>query len=222
MKAATIFLLMSSLVAIGSACCTPDQWEGLESVFGGYASRKHHGILPEYIWVSYDAANNRSAAFLAIYVDTNPRPREYKIVIRYDNDSCEGKLYVLDVHIDKCWTKSLKYPFRKACIPPDAKFVGNYSLGLKGGFNVSVYDVRGRQFKAFVSVEKISETECVPVGESITGRARGVDYLQAIEFVNITPGIKNETVFDIPEQCKHSEDGDLPEELVREHYIMAL
>ncbi|XP_059179083.1 ependymin-related protein 1-like [Physella acuta] len=218
MQVTAVIVTLCSVVALGYACCTPDQWEGAEASIGGWATKKRHGLLKEYIKVSYDATNNRTAAFLD-YVNGD-FSNKYQIVTRYDEGV--GKLYVVDLKKDKCWTKELTRPFRKACIPDSAKSMGEYYLGLEGGFKVSGFEVKGKSFQVFVSVQLLDNNQCVPVGETVTGSLRKADFVQNVGFINVTPGIKNETVFDIPKACEKMEDFSLAEELSREHYIMAV
>uniref|UniRef100_A0A0B7B9J2 Mammalian ependymin-related protein 1 n=1 Tax=Arion vulgaris TaxID=1028688 RepID=A0A0B7B9J2_9EUPU len=216
----SIVLLICSMVALSSACCTPDQWEGVESSLGGYARIFHHGLIQEYIDVAYDAVNNRTAAVLDYR--NGKFSNKYRIVTRYDNDASTGKLYVLDIKKEKCWTKTLNRPFRKACIPAEAKALGTYSVGLVGGLNATAYEVRYKQIVAYVSVQDLGNDVCVPVGEAIYGKLKKVDFIQNVGFINITPGIRNETVFDVPKQCQEDDDYNLAEEFSREHYIMAV
>lgn len=218
MTPVSVALLLCSVVALSSACCTPDQWEGQESSIGGYAKFIYHGLITEFLEVSYDAINNRTAALLRY--SSGKYFKHFKIVTRYDDG--EGKLYVVDLKKLKCWTRTLKRPFRKACIPSHARSVGNYSLGLKDGFNVTGYEIGGKYVSAFISVEETSDGQCVPVSEAVFGRVKKVDFIQTIGFINIEQGIKNETVFDVPKECKKEEDYDMAEYLIRDSFIMAI
>ncbi|BFZ03470.1 hypothetical protein BsWGS_06509 [Bradybaena similaris] len=218
MAFAQVIMLLCSVVALSTACCTPDQWEGEEATIGGYAGRRRAGLLKEFIAVAYDGTNNRTAAF--VDYQNGEHSNKFKIVTRYENG--HGKLYVVDLKKGKCWTKSLERPFRKACIPDDAKKIGSYYLGLKDGFKVTGYDIRGRSINAFVSVETLDDNQCVPVTEAVYGKLRKVDFVQTVGFINVVAGIRNETVFDIPKECEKREEFSLAEELSREHYILAI
>jgi hypothetical protein len=219
MYATAVVLLFCSVVALGLSCCTPDQWEAQEGVIGGFAGRKRHGLVQEYIEVAYDATNQRTAAFVDVH--SGEYCNKYKVVTRYDSDG-KGKLYVYDLKKDKCWTKTLDRPFRKACIPSEAKSFGSYFLGLSGGFNVTGYQVGGERIQAFVSVQEIGNDQCIPVSEAVFGKVRNVDFLQNVGFINVSPGIRNETIFHIPRKCERMEDTSMAEEFTRDHYILAI
>jgi len=113
---------------------------------------------------------------------------------------------------------------REACIPKDAKDLGEYYLGLEGGFKVHSYLVHKGPIFASVTVSDIDAKKglCAPVGEILSGKMRGVGFLQNVGFVNITPGIKNETVFDVPKECNEEVDFSLAAELERDHFILGI
>lgn len=213
-----MILLLCSVVALSIACCTPDRWEGDEVTLGGYAGRRRTGLVKEFIRVAYDGVNKRTAAFLDYR--RGEHSNKYRIVTRYEND--KGRLYVVDLKDRKCWTKTLERPFRKACIPAEAKPVDSYYLGLKDGFKVTGYDFRGKSINAYVSVQTLENNQCIPVTEAVFGRLKRVDFIQNVAFVNIESGIRNETVFEIPKECEKREEFTLSEELTREHFIMAI
>lgn len=220
MDTGSFVLLFCSVFALSSACCTPDKWEGGEGVFGAYAEQKKHGLIKEHIRVAYDGVNNRTAAFVELR--GGEHSTKLRVIVRYDNDDGEGKLYVVDLKRDKCWVKSLKHSFRRACIPDDAKSVGDFYVGLYGGFKATAYEVRARDLEATVSVEKLDNNQCLPIGESLHGRRNKVDFVQHVGFFDITLGIKNETVFDVPRQCQQKDDFSFAQELTRDHFIMAI
>ncbi|CAL1530440.1 unnamed protein product [Lymnaea stagnalis] len=211
-------LVLCSFVALSSAVCTPDQWEGTEASIGGWATHKRNGLLKEYVRVAYDFTNKRSAAFLEYR--NGEYSNKFRIVIKYEGEV--GNLYVVDLKKDKCWTKKLDRPFRQACIPEKAKAVGDYYMGLKGGFKVSGFALEGERVSAFVSVQLIDNNQFVPVGEAVYGKLRKVDFVQNVGFIDITPGIQNATVFDVPKECEKKDDFTLAEELTRDHYILAI
>uniref|UniRef100_A0A0B6ZEM9 Mammalian ependymin-related protein 1 n=1 Tax=Arion vulgaris TaxID=1028688 RepID=A0A0B6ZEM9_9EUPU len=217
MFAAAVIIFICSVLALSSACCTPDQWEGEEAIIGGYTGQRNRGILKEFVRVAYDAVNTRTAAF--VDYRSGEHSNKFKIVTRYENG--EGKLYVYDLKKDKCWTKTLDRPFRKACIPSEAKSIGSYYLGLKNGFKLTGYEFKGKRINAFVSVEEIGN-ECIPVTEAIYGRLNKVGIVQNIGFINISRGIRNTTIFDVPRKCEKKEDFSLAEELTRDNFIMAV
>ncbi|KAK7096295.1 hypothetical protein V1264_005604 [Littorina saxatilis] len=178
-----ILLAVVALVGIvcevnGEACCTPDQWQGVQASVSGFVYRHKPGRVEGVVYVFYDYANKQSAAF-ANYTSSSAKPRSYRIVTRYSNKTCascsSGKLYVVDLKTDKCYTKKLDRPFRKACIPDSAKDTGSFSLGagdasLKTrGYNL---ELRSQKYQLDFKLS-VTEEGCIPVSELVTGVARG-------------------------------------------------
>jgi len=205
------------------ACCTPDQWEGGEGSVGGYAKMFKKGAIRENSYISYDATNKRSSVFLN-YVNGDYE-NKFHIVTRFEeDDDCKcGRMYILDEKKKECTVKRLE-KFRKACIPEDAKSFGEYYMGLKGGFKVQGFTMHKGPIFASVTVANLDDKTCVPVGEVLAGSLRRVSFMQTIGFVDITPGIKNETVFAIPEECKDVKETDelLEASLERDHFVLAI
>ncbi|BFZ17871.1 hypothetical protein BsWGS_20910 [Bradybaena similaris] len=222
MTTALVVVLACAVVALSSACCTPDQWEGVQTAFGGYAStiRPSSGIISMDSAISYDAKNNRSASFIT----GSGRGEEFKLKLLtiYDNKSGAGKLYVMDYIKDVCNTVILRTPFRRSCVPAEAKPVVNFSLGYAPAIKAVGYQIPGKEVQTFLSVQDLGNNQCVPVSEALYGTVRQVNIVETVAFINITSGIKNETVFDIPEKCQKMTDSNLAERLLHEYYIMAI
>lgn len=223
----TVCVFMCAVVALAWSCCTPDQWEGAEGAIIGYhGPGKHGGLIREYIQVAYDFTNKQSAANL--YYFNKGIKAEFKVIVKYDKEcqdaNCAGgKMYVYNVKDKKCWEKSIKGAFRKACIPEKAKYMGDYYLGLEGGLKASAYEFDGKHFTASISVSSVGKNQCVPIGETIAKQGR-YSTLSNVGFLNITTGIKDPSVFDVPAACKETEDMYFPymEVLAKEDHFFAL
>ncbi|XP_005098796.1 ependymin-related protein 1 [Aplysia californica] len=216
--------LVACFAACAWACCTPDQWEGYEGSSAGYAKFFKKGAVVEHAYVAYDYTNRRSAVFLS-YINGDYE-NKFQIVTRYeedDNDK-ERRMYFVDEKKNKCWTKKLEREFHKACIPKDAKEHGSYYLGLKGGFKVRSFDVAKGPIYAFVTVADLDNDLCVPVLEQLSGKLRRISFIQDTQFVDLTPGIKNATVFDVPKQCDEAEETDelFAASVERDHFILGV
>jgi len=180
--------------------------------------------MKEYSSIHYDFKNKRSALFMNIV----KRDEEHKLQVvslcDAKDENCE--VYVVDLKKNKCWTKKKAGGFRKACIPDDAKDLGEFSLGLKGVFKVHSYEVKKSIKRGFVeasvTVSVIDDGVCVPVGENISGVMKRVGFMQNVGFIDITAGIKNETVFDVPKQCEHGLDLNIEADFERDHFILAI
>ncbi|KAK3738467.1 hypothetical protein RRG08_034757 [Elysia crispata] len=221
MQWTSVALIFCSVAALGWTCCTPDQWEGIGSQFSSYAGFFHHGLIKEFSNVAYDFTNNRSAVFLRYY--SGDIEAKIKIVVRFDGEDEGGFLYVDHYDRHMCWKKKLEGKFRKCCIPKHAKRLGDFSLGLKGDYNVTSYDIKGKRLNIALTVQELGENVCAPVAQFAIGRVGYYDVLRNVGFVNITPGIKDETVFDVPPDCEDDWSGfDLPIDIDRQDYILGI
>jgi len=220
----TLSLVLCFAVCVWAGCCTPDQWEGYQPSSAGYSARHRKGQMKEFAKVSYDFTNKRKALFMTL-IDRD-KEKKFQIVTRYGDDMNEeeGTIYVVDLKENKCWTKKTEREFRKACIPDKSKVAGHGYLGLEGkGLKITAYEIATREVDAMVTVNNLDENTCVPVGEVVSGemRRKRVSFMRNVAFIDITPGIKNETIFDIPKQCEENLDTTLEAELERD-FIMAV
>jgi len=214
--------LVLCFAAACQACCTPTQWEGYQPSQAGYSGRHKRGGMKEFASVHYDAVKSRKAIFMTLV--TGDKESKFHIIQRYGDDDEEGgKVYIVDLVRDKCWTKRTRKPFRSACIPKGAKAVGSGSLGLAsgpGGLKITGYEVEKGTVEALVTVYKIDEETCVPIAETVSGMIKRVGFMSTASFIDITPGIKNETVFDIPKQCEEKLDMSIEAAFERDHFVM--
>jgi len=219
----TLSLVLCLAVAI-QACCTPSQWEGYQPSMAGYAGRHKRGGIKEFASVHYDADNNRKAIFMTLV--NGDKESKFHVVQRYGDDDEEGgKIYVVDLVRDKCWIKKTEKPFRMACIPKGSKVAGSGSLGLEtgaGGLKITGYEVKKGDVEALVTVYKINEDVCVPIAETVSGMIKRIGFMKTASFIDITPGIKNATVFDIPKQCEEKLDMSIEAAFERDHFVMAV
>lgn len=208
--------LASCLAFAMGDMCTPDQWEGYEGSVGGYIHHGHPGIIQEWMKVSYDAKSKAKAAFISYH--NNEYENKFQVVMRHDDDSDDsGRLYIVDLKTDKCWSKKMEGPFRKACVPGDAKHLGDHYMGLKGkGLQVSMFYVHVKDVTCVLSVQKQGDV-MIPIGENLFGKAMKTAFIQPVGYLDITPGIQNATVFDVPKQCKEEESMSPSEYLLKEH-----
>lgn len=218
-------LTLAAVFAVSlSAMCTPDQWEGYQGALTGYVHDRHPGVMKEFAAVSYDAKNERKAMFVTIV--KHDHEEKFHIVVRYDKAGDGGNYYIKNLKSGKCFHKALEKPFRKACLPEEAKHMYDYSMGLKGagGLAVSAYGLRIKETELMVVVSKAGK-DIIPISESFYGHVRvcHTDFVQGMGFSDITPGIKNETVFAIPEGCKKEEfDLSIPDYLMRDNKVLVL
>lgn len=224
MNSLLILTIVAGFAAYAQSCCTPDQWEGFEGGQSGYSARWRKGGGGEVSFVSYDYTNKRSSVYMTSYM----KHKEYKfhIISLHGDGENSGKKYVIDLKTNKCYTKSACCGMRKACIPKQAKGGKGASLGLKdGGLPVKFYQFHKDEVFAGLTVAPIGNSTdlCVPIGETLQGRYKRVDFMAVMGFSDITPGIKNATVFEVPKICDEEEsDVSMTMEIERDHFILAV
>jgi len=228
-------LLAVVLGAVGAQrCCTPEQWEGLQVSQTGFTRGrceekgfldhpnglnantrcKRTGYLESETKVYYDAKNQRTAANATYRYEG--KTRHYFMLQLSSDESDNSKLYVVDYQNGKCYKKDTKRPFREACVPEDARAVGEAVFGF--GNNSMAFDsylmgVRERKFNVMVSMS-VTPGTCVPVAESVVGSAHGVDFMESIGFVNIKAGPAPEGTFDVPDACEDVMGEGAPKDLL--------
>jgi len=213
------------------ACCTPPQWEGFMGSQGGYSKGWFkRGTYQGHTAVAYDFTNRRSTAIIEIF--SKDYTGTWYIVNLYDKDADEGcngngKMYAVDLKSMKCYTKRLRCGMKERCVPSEAKDLGTYFLGLKGGFLLHGYEIESHgkmdcSLPISVSVQDTeTKGECIPVGETFQCKMLGVDFMEVMGFSNVTLGIKSTTGFDVPKQCDKELDIELAENFPnRDHYIL--
>jgi hypothetical protein len=72
----SVVAIVCSVIALTLSYCTPCQWEAEEGVFGGYADRRHHGLIRVYLFCSSIAATEK-------LLNINPGPQS--VVFLTDN-----------------------------------------------------------------------------------------------------------------------------------------
>jgi len=224
----TTFALLLSLAASTWACCTPDQWEGYQPGVGGYSKDsdqalvyKKQGSMGEFSHVIYDYTNKRKAVFMTFV--SGEYQNNFQVIQRCGDQGEDGcRTYVVDLKKQTCVTKKSCCEFRKSCIPKDAKVLGKGYLGLEGVFPITGYQVKKGSMTVDVTVTNLDADVCIPVAEILFGERKNVHFMQTLGFINITPGIKNSTVFEIPKQCKEDPNVSLDLEFEREHFVMAV
>jgi len=220
------FALLVCLAVSTWACCTPDQWEGYQPAVGGYSKEgykvhKSQGSFDGFSHVVYDYTNKRKAVFMTVI--SGEYQNNFHIIQRCGDKGEEGcRTYVLDLKKQTCFTKKSCCEFRKACIPKDAKVLGKGFLGLQGVFPITGYQVKKESMTVDVTVTNLDADVCIPVAEVVLGERKNVHFMQTLSFIDITPGIKNSTVFEIPKECKEDPNVSLDMEFEREHYVMAV
>ncbi|XP_067653502.1 mammalian ependymin-related protein 1-like [Haliotis asinina] len=183
------------LVAFASAdpCCTPDQWEGIAGSIVGSVTNGITTSAQSTTFVSYDFTNMKLASNTTTVVDgmtyRNMTIIDYNKKLMYQYNEMTGV----------CAVTEFDQPFKKACVPDNAKELGNFYYGAADNMlKATSYMIKQDPFTAYVSM---TATGCIPISEVAYGNLGTTAVMTSTGFVNITPGIKNPSVFVPPTAC---------------------
>ncbi|ESO90789.1 hypothetical protein LOTGIDRAFT_233583 [Lottia gigantea] len=198
-----------------AGCCTPDQWEGYQGIIGGYARFIKKGAVYGYTKVSYDAKNERIAAVANMTRDGKNH------AIRVIEDYQNGKIYIISLKKNWCKTLTTKRSFKKACVPKSAVKIGEFyqGTGLRKLTQVAYYYEHKSFFNVVRSTFDLTKKGCIPTNEVISGRVKGVNFMDVVGFSDITAGIKDPAVFNPPESCNKTESDSGPNFELHEHML---
>lgn len=198
-------------------CCTPDQWEAHMFWDNGnafidrtrdQAENPHVGSAYSYINASltsaYDFTNGRTYIQVpAVEISPLiPKPvfdnttllRDYKNGMQYQFSPGKCEKTKLD-------------PLKRHCIPETAVKLGDGVLG-KDGIQVSTYAYTLSDFPyQFQSTVTQNNIECLPVHVVYFVGSAEADSgaVNSLEVSDISRGIKDSSIFDVPPQCHNVE-----------------
>ena len=178
---------ISYAVAQQDACCTPDQWEGQ------IAGINRERGLRFFQFVSYDFSNQRMR--IDFYADVNSQNYQGTFIERYDL----GEFYYIDSN-GNCKGQEVHGILDQMCVPDGAQ--DTYSFTLGGSLPCTSY-----VFSDFVNMSDFTVTSdnCIPIsGQFFTRTPRNSNFTWEgdLNFWDITPGIRNPNVFNVPGNCK--------------------
>ncbi|KAK3602574.1 hypothetical protein CHS0354_020634 [Potamilus streckersoni] len=101
----------------------------------------------------------------------------------------------------QCTEYRLHDTVRDPCVPDGATFLVNSTIG-SGQHSIAVQfflfnDVAAGQWNKLV----VTADDCTPVELTVQGVVEGVDQIYTYTFTKVTPGIRDEKVFDIDKSC---------------------
>ncbi|XP_046341910.1 ependymin-related protein 1-like [Haliotis rufescens] len=189
-----LVLLLAGLVpaSLGSICCPPEQWEAYQFISRVDSNGGYEGLQA----VSYDAVSRRYAVF-GNY--TEGQYADFKVIYDY----AAGVEYRITPGSRSCETIAITEKFKDTCVPDGAALMGPFTFGL----GRTTLDTRGYRYSTknkgvTTDVTMVVQRDrCVPVIiNTITAASTG-DSLVSIGYNNMSPGIRDVTVFSPPAYC---------------------
>ncbi|XP_078582834.1 mammalian ependymin-related protein 1-like isoform X1 [Branchiostoma floridae x Branchiostoma japonicum] len=163
----------------GEQCCAPKQWEsfvGIENttaVDGKIEVRQISGIE------SYDYDRKMIAVVI---------PGHF--VIKVIQDYNKGMMYTIVA--GQCYATPWPYPMVN-CIPDNATMIEKFEIGGPNGLMIEQYQLQDF-IPGFNGYIQFTRPGCIPVSQTQYYDS----YVTTYGFTNITAGIKDPSVFDIP------------------------
>ncbi|ESO90793.1 hypothetical protein LOTGIDRAFT_233585 [Lottia gigantea] len=180
-------------------CCVPPQWEGLQgTIIGRVDGSGRQQVISENVETFYDQTNNRMA--LNVATDFTGKMQYLRIIQLYSKKI----QYVIDLDTQTCKSNTLSGTFPPICLPKDAMPEGPYYFGI-GDTKLESISFRFNVSGANVTVSALREG-CIPILENIVTSGQGIAQMQTTGFVNLSPGISQPSMFDVPDICNQAKD----------------
>ncbi|XP_077983806.1 ependymin-related protein 1-like [Glandiceps talaboti] len=198
-----ILLILSFVVyATASICCPPfEQYECRMNVRGGiyYPAYKFAELQDTNMSLHADITNKKVA-----FEETIRSGGGTVTHLKSITDFNQGVQYMI---IDG--TTCTKFPIETtlediACIPDDAELLGTYDYAM-GKLKGSEYKYTVKQLGQIQTYVMTVTNQCIPLALQVVGgdEAGTFQYTTGGTYVNITPGIKDPSIFDVPSICSH-------------------
>lgn len=185
-------------------CQTAAQWEGRASEWDHVQGRNNRFLI------SFDGVGLRKRV-IEEKKSFMPGRRFYEYLMEYKTNT----MYTINMHMQTCNVSQLKQPWQNHTIPPDATLEDEYEMGDPGsGLHVQEWSDRlpARRSESWIGIytPKTENGGCWPVVEVFTDDTTDPPVSLTTRFFDITPGIKNMSVFVPPSFCPPSGDFEPP------------
>ncbi|XP_053393167.1 ependymin-related protein 2-like [Mercenaria mercenaria] len=187
-------------------CCHPVTWESVNYISEGQvASGTKKAVYTEGTeMVSVDGTNHRIASL------TTYNSGGFKVNVLILQLFDQGVMYT--VQSGECKNTTLP-PWTPRCVPDSATLAKKSYYGIGDNkVDVDIYALQSGPNTVYLTV---ANADCTPVYQAAYGTAEGVSGLAYKAYRNITLGIKDTSVFDVPSICSNATA--YPQMLVPKH-----
>ncbi|XP_035663282.1 uncharacterized protein LOC118406984 isoform X2 [Branchiostoma floridae] len=180
LKFVAVALLMTVCVfsVWGEQCCAPKQWESFVGIENTTAVDGMIKVTQQYAIESYDFDKKKIAMVFPA------------INMRLIQDYNKGMMYTIVAGM--CFTTPWPFPMVN-CIPDNATMLASFEMGGKDGLMIEQYQLQDF-LPGFNGYIQFTRPGCLPVSQTQYYES----YATMFGFTNITEGIKDPSVFDIP------------------------
>jgi len=210
---ALIFIVSTASISAvqAKACCFPAQWEGGHTVY----------IADTDLYlrsrVAFDVTNKRMASKAVI------RQGKHAVHMKAIIDWAAQKRYYIYKLKNKlvCRVHSIDKPLppHANCLPASFRPLGSIRIGAgQASLKLTAYGLFSKNYKNVISVSE----GCIPVRDSVfynrhVGHMRVKKTYASASWYNITAGIHNASVFNVPAECHKSEPHNIVQHLLGMH-----
>ncbi|XP_060599148.1 mammalian ependymin-related protein 1-like isoform X2 [Ruditapes philippinarum] len=172
-------------------CCYPVTWESVNFERDGLVGPGSKTAVINEITekLSVDGVNQRIASFSI--VNTGGYQIKVQILQLYNKNI----MYIAEG--GTCKTYKLP-PWNPICVPDSATLAKKTYYGFKDKVDVDIYAVVSGPKTSYLTMTR---ADCVPVYQASYGQSQAGSELSFKTFSDITLGIKDQSVFDIPSSC---------------------
>uniref|UniRef100_H2ZDH4 Mammalian ependymin-related protein 1 n=1 Tax=Ciona savignyi TaxID=51511 RepID=H2ZDH4_CIOSA len=188
-----LILSFSALIVFAAAqhCISPDVFESR------IISYDHRTGYYAAGWLAYDANTERIRVIEDAY--ENSTKTHYDTLFAYK----EKAEYRINTSTNKCTKLALNEKFIPIGVYPNSTYVGNFILGTLGAPGAGVI-VQEWSHKVTTGVwyQMFTDHGCIPVHSMFYGKdSAGMDVHYHHEYMDVSLGVREPEIFDIPKQC---------------------
>ncbi|CAH1791679.1 unnamed protein product [Owenia fusiformis] len=185
-------------------CCFPEEWEAdfsENSVLQQKVSRAHPMMFVQEGHIWYDSPNNRVAQQVYQMLRQPKIVQEIIILVDYNKQM----KYIILPEKEKCFEQATQAKKLPRCLnETDYTFLKSLTIGQE--LKVNLWEMRIVNKQMQLTDDLLVTENCVPVGDSFYGEVNteraGIETMGAIVISNVTLGIHDTKIFDIPSYCK--------------------
>ncbi|CAH1796110.1 unnamed protein product [Owenia fusiformis] len=188
---------LNNHITIPPKCCPPQLYQANVRLIQGL-SINGQGMsqhLDGHWW--YDR-RNKTNAFEGIMILNGKESQ-----VNFIQDNVAKKQYNINKATRTCQVMAQPFPPFDGCVPEDAKFMGQETLGRDFMVNTWSGELQGDTYN--FAFEETLTADCIPVTVTTIGEANAewgkTDLTSTMRFSSFQEGIKDLSVFDIPDYC---------------------
>jgi hypothetical protein len=182
----------------------PDQFEGYKIKTGKAFSPKQKDFRQTLAKFSYDYTNKREAE-IEEFLENGKKVIVHTIK-RFGVEPHEtGMQIVIDKKLEFCEVSDIVSPMQRMCVDDKAKHLHTHKVGDSEGAFIEVdgYEFVDKDIIVGIEGEHKNDTSggCMPISRIEFGTDRNEPYIRSTYYGDLTHGIKDPSMFKIPDYC---------------------